>query len=239
MHKLHIITPVKDSLNTTLQTIESVLNSQIDVGFTYTVYNDYSTQETTQRLEEESSDKGFKLIHLENITKYESPNYLPILQLAQAQAIQDDAHLIIVESDVVVTQNTIETLYRYSQKQPDAGLIASVTNDRAGNVNFPYLYAKNYEKKAINTKKRLSFCCTLITNKFLNTYDFKLLDAKKSWYDIHISRQSRKLGFKNFLLMNLPVLHIPHSSRPWKKLKYTNPIRYYFSKYFIKNRDRF
>ncbi|NLI71963.1 MAG: glycosyltransferase family 2 protein [Bacteroidales bacterium] len=239
MDKLHIITPVKDSLDTTLQTIKSILNSQTDVCFNYTIYNDFSTQVTTQRLEKEAAEKGFKLVHLKDITMNESPNYLPVLQLAQAQAIQDNAHLIIVESDVVVAQSTIEILYQYSQKHPDAGLIASVTNDEEGNVNFPYLYAKNYEKKAIDTKKRLSFCCTLITNKFLNAYDFKLLDTKKSWYDIHISRQSRKLGFKNYLLMNLPVLHIPHSSRPWKKLKYTNPIRYYFSKYFVKNKDKF
>jgi len=33
------------------------------------------------------------------------------------------------------------------------------------------------------------------------------------------------------LLTNVPVLHLPHSSRPWKMLKYTNPLKYYWKKY--------
>ena len=38
-------------------------------------------------------------------------------------------------------------------------------------------------------------------------------------------------GFHNYLFINLPVLHRPHGSRPWKKLKYTNPLKYYWLKY--------
>lgn len=239
MNKLHVITPVKDSLETTLRTIESVLNSKSAVSFDYTIYNDFSSDETTERLEKESLDNGFKLINLKDFTIHPSPNYLLILQMAQAEALRENAHLIIIESDVVVMPDTIETLYNQSVELQHAGLIASITHDGEGIVNFPYLYAKNYELKRIDTKKRISFCCTLITIKFLNSYDFKELNPEKSWYDIFISRQSLQLGFSNYLLMETPVLHNPHSSRPWKKLKYTNPLRYYFSKFFIKNNDKF
>ena len=44
-------------------------------------------------------------------------------------------------------------------------------------------------------------------------------------------------GFKNYLAKHLEVLHLPHSSRPWKQLKYTRPILYYFKKLIYK-RDR-
>jgi hypothetical protein len=63
------------------------------------------------------------------------------------------------------------------------------------------------------------------------------LSAKKDWFDIHISRQSKKLGFKNYLIREQGVLHLPHSSRPWKQLKYSNPLKYYFHKLFS-HRDR-
>jgi len=45
------------------------------------------------------------------------------------------------------------------------------------------------------------------------------------------------LGFKNYLMTSLPVLHIPHSSRPWKHLKYTNPLKYYWKK-LTEKRDK-
>lgn len=48
---LHIITPVKDSIDLSLQTIRSVLASQLSVPFVYTVYNDFSTPENRARLE--------------------------------------------------------------------------------------------------------------------------------------------------------------------------------------------
>ena len=34
-----------------------------------------------------------------------------------------------------------------------------------------------------------------------------------------------------------PVLHKPHSSRPWKQLKYTNPLLYYWRK-LTQHRDK-
>jgi hypothetical protein len=77
----------------------------------------------------------------------------------------------------------------------------------------------------------------LLTNKYLNSFDFKLLDPDKAWFDVTISHKSTELGFSNYLLTSSPVLHKPHSSRPWKQLKYTNPLKYYFLKY-TKKRDK-
>ena len=56
-------------------------------------------------------------------------------------------------------------------------------------------------------------------------------------HDVFISHKSIELGFNNYLVTTLPVLHLPHSSRPWKQLKYTNPIKYYWRK-LIDKRDK-
>ena len=237
MNKIHIITPVKNSFGTTIKAIESVCNSDIKADFNYTIYNDFSDEETTFFLEEASIKFGFELVNLTDITTHPSPNYLLVLQLAQKKAIQEKAHLVIVESDVLVEKNTIQQLVLSASDLVNPGLIAAATTDEKGEINFPYLYARKYKIGAIKTKKRLSFCCTLLTNTFLSSYNFENLNPEKSWYDIFISHKSSDIGFSNYLLTNVPVLHLPHSSRPWKKLKYTNPLKYYWQK-ITKKRDK-
>lgn len=238
MSELHIITPVKNSIPTTLETIRAVSEAMQDTGAHYSIYNDFSTNEATAQLQKASEIYDFELINLSDITEHPSPNYLLILQLAQQKAIQQNAHLLIIESDVEITIKTIHELISYTKSLEKPGLIAAVTVDTHGQINFPYLYAQKYKPAIHATKKRLSFCCTVLTNKLLNAYDFKDLNPEKSWYDIFISHKSVELGFSNYLLTNMPVLHKPHSSRPWKLLKYSNPIKYYFRKYFVKNNDK-
>ena len=43
MKLLHIITPVKDSLDSTLETARAIMGSDLQVPHTYTIYNDFST----------------------------------------------------------------------------------------------------------------------------------------------------------------------------------------------------
>ncbi len=237
MNHLQIITPVKDSLETTLKTIEGIRKAEKSFPSTYTVYNDFSSENTTECLAASSQKYGYELVNLKDITSHPSPNYLLVLQMAQKKALSDGAHLLIIESDVVVEPNTIQKLYDYCSILDRPGMIASVTVDIERNINFPYLYARNFKSTVISTKKRLSFCCTLLTNDFLQQFDFGLLNPEKSWYDVFISHKSIELGFNNYLITALPVLHLPHSSRPWKLLKYSNPIKYYWRK-LIDKRDK-
>ena len=230
MNKLHIITPVKDSLETTLRTIDGIMRSEIDANFSYTIYNDFSSDETTQQLTNESEKQGFSLVNLKDITSHASPNYLLILQAAQKKAIAENAHLLIVESDVIVEKNTIQKMVDSVDSLQNPGMIAAVTTSEDGNINFPYLYARKFSSGIIETKKRLSFCCTLLTNRYLSSFDFENLNPEKSWYDVFISHKSVELGYKNYLMTSLPVVHLPHSSRPWKQLKYTHPLKYYWKK---------
>jgi len=230
MTKLHILTPVKDSPETTLRTINSIMDSETDVKFSYTVYNDFSSDATTDILEETSEKLGFTLINLKNITLHPSPNYLLILQIAQQRANFENAHLLIIESDVIVEKDTIQQMYDSISSLEKPGMVAAVTKDNHGKINFPYFYAKNFTTGTVYTKKRLSFCCTLLTQSFLTSYNFDMLNPNKKWFDVFLSHKSIELDFKNYLLTSLPVLHLPHSSRPWKQLKYTNPVRYYFNK---------
>lgn len=231
MKQLHILTPVKDSIDLTLETIHAVMESDITVPHRYTVYNDFSTAENTARLQEASSQLGFRLVNLADVTDHPSPNYLLVLQMAQREAIEADAALLIVESDVVVKKNTLQGLYDGALEKEKCAIAAAVTVDATGTINYPYLHAKGKEGTVYAEKKHCSFCCSLLTPGFLRAFDFQRLDAGKNWFDVTISHEALTLGFCNYVFANLPVWHRPHGSRPWKQLKYKNPLKYYWLKY--------
>lgn len=237
MQAIHIITPVKDSIDLTLQTVEAIMNSSLTVPFEYTIYNDFSTPESTVLLREAADTYGFNLVNLEEITDHPSPNYLLVLQMAQKKAIEANAGLLIVESDVIVKPDTLQGMFDGAMQRQECGIAAAVTVDDQGAINYPYLYAKGEENKVYPTSKHVSFCCSLLTLNFMKRFDFGELNADKNWHDVTISHQSLKLGFKNYLFTSLPVWHRPHGSRPWKQLKYTNPLKYYWLK-FTKGRDK-
>lgn len=237
MKRIHIITPVKDSIELTLQTAEAIMNSKLQVPFVYTVYNDFSTVENTDLLRQASVRLGFELVNLSDITAHPSPNYLLILQIAQQKAIAAEAGLLIVESDVIVKEHTLQSLFEGALQHRNCGIAAAVTVDENENINYPYLYAKGKENQVFPEKKHLSFCCSLLTLNFLRAFDFRLLNSEKNWFDVTISHQALEKGFVNYLFTNLTVWHRPHSSRPWKQLKYKNPLKYYWLK-FTKGLDK-
>ncbi len=227
---VHIIMPVKDAIEMAEQAIRAVVGS----GHSLTVYDDFSMPENAERLDELQKELGIEVIHLSEKINHPSPNYRWVLIHSQQECVQKGAHLVIIESDVIVKESTIYTLFKGVKSR--IGIIASVTTNEKGIINFPYEYARRYKEDGI-CRKRLSFCCTLLTNEFLRAYDFEQLDPEKNWYDVHISHVSRQLGFENILQVSNPVVHKPHSSRPWKQLKYTNPLLYYWRKLILR-RDK-
>ena len=231
---LLIITPIKDSIETAKEAISKICASKGD--FSYLVYNDYSMPETKKILEADSV-KGYELINIEELVQTPSPNYRFTLQDSRKKAIESGAGLLIVESDVFVEPTTISKMVEFAQKTADCGMVAAITVDKAGEINFPYKHIEPDGSEAIVTNHRLSFCCTLLTLPLLKQLDFDSLSEKKDWFDVQISRNSRNLGFNNYVLPNVRVQHLPHSSRPWKKLKYTNPVKYYLRKWFL-GKDR-
>lgn len=235
MSDLIVITPVKDSLDTTIKTIDSVLLAK--GSFSYYIFDDFSNEETADYLDKDAASQGYQVIHLKDHVTSPSPNYRTTLIMAQQKALQNKVDLIIVESDVIVAPETLDGLCALAESLDQPGLVGSVTTDDQGMINFPYLHIKSDDPEVVLTKRSLSFCCTLITQKFLKAFDFNLLANEKDWFDVAISKKSRSLGFKNYVIKKLPVLHQPHSSRPWKQEKYSNPIRYYLKKLFFK-RDR-
>ena len=147
MKPLHIITPVKDSISSTIETIEAILSSKIRVPFHYTIYNDFSTAENTATLEKFVASKGdnISLVNLSEVTTHPSPNYLMVLQMSQQRAIEAGADLLIVESDVVVRPDTLQALADGAAERPDCGIAAAVTVDDNGAINYPYEYARGHE----------------------------------------------------------------------------------------------
>lgn len=220
---VHSIMPVKDSIETAEKAIRAVMRT----GHVLTVYDDYSTEANAAKLRTLQAELGFELIAIREHFDHPSPNYRWVLIDAQRKALADHVHLIIIESDVLVRSDTIDRLQQAVTEQ--TGLVAAVTTDEEGHVNFPYEYAKRYTADGVCTK-RLSFCCTLLSHTFLAACNFEQLDARKNWYDVFISHQAREMGFTNILQISNPVVHQPHSSRPWKQLKYTHPLLYYWRK---------
>ncbi|MCQ2288923.1 MAG: glycosyltransferase family 2 protein [Muribaculaceae bacterium] len=238
MKTLHVITPVKDSIETATQTIRAVMSSQLKIPVTYTVYNDFSTPETTAALQQLSQELGFELVNLCDVTDHPSPNYLLVLRTEQKKALAQDAGMLIVESDVTVQPHTLQALVDGALERPDCGIAASVTVDQDGVINYPY--KRDFAGKVnrvVDTRKHCSFCCSLLTPALLAAYDFEQLHPDKNWFDVTISHESLKHGLHNYVFTNLPVLHKPHASRPWKQLKYKNPLLYYWRK-FINKKDR-
>lgn len=230
MSKLHIITPVKDSVDIAIRTIESIMSSEISADFIYTVYNDFSSAESTTELESLATKFGFNLINLKDTTLHPSPNYLTILQMAQQRASFEAAHILIIESDIIVGKNTIQRMYDYASELENPGMIASITTDINKKVNYPYLYAKRIQSEVVSSKKQLSFCCSLLTQPFLSSYSFNMLNPERTWHDHFISRKAIELGFKNYLVTSVPVIHLKHSIYPWMHLKQTQPAKYYWNK---------
>lgn len=230
MSAVLVITPVKNSIETTLDTAKAIAASDVKVH--HIIFNDFSTEETKAELEKNKSEIGYELVHLEDITDHPSPNYKLVLQVSQKKALELGLPLLVIESDVVVKKDTISKLLAHQDSHQSSGLTGSVTVDEDGVVNFPYLKFKGRKEAEINTKRSLSFCCTLFSKQFLRAYDFTGLDDAKDWYDTFISSQALESGFENYVLMDAPVWHRPHGSRPWKQLKYKNPLKYYFLKYW-------
>ena len=151
-----IITPVKDSLNTTILTIKAISESKGD--FEYYVFNDFSLPETKLFLENAKKEYHFHVIHLEDLTSNPSPNYKLVLEMAQKTATEKRCPLIIIESDVVIKTNTIQELIQISKSKVDCGIVGAITVDENGNYNFPYAFERIKNSEVINTPHSLSFC---------------------------------------------------------------------------------
>jgi GT2 family glycosyltransferase len=230
MSEVFVITPVKNAVDSTLECAKAIADSNYSLK--HTIFNDFSTEETKSKLQTEAQKIGYRLVNLDEITNTPSPNYKIVLQMAQKEAIRSGIPLLVIESDVIIKRNTIAEMMVFLETYPKSGLIGAITVDEKDAVNFPYLKFKSVNKSVIRTERSLSFCCTLFSPDFLNSFDFMELDDTKDWYDTFISKKALELGFENYVLMETRVLHRPHGSRPWKQLKYSNPIKYYFLKFW-------
>ncbi len=227
-----IVTPVKDSLNTARETIETVVAYKGDSE--YLLFDDHSGDETREWLKNAATFYSLSLITAKEIGAGDSPNQWHLLQeLAQRRK---GRAILFIESDVRIEKSTIEELYEFSRNADKPGMVGAVTVDEHNAVCYPYEYVGKHTGEIVETHKRVSFCCTLITDTFLSQFPIEELHPKKSWFDVELSKKARSFGYKNYILLNQRVYHRPHSSRPWKKEKYRNPIRYYIKK-LITGRD--
>ena len=103
---LHIIMPVKDSLEIAERAIRAIVHS----GHTLCVYDDNSLPANAVRLDALASELGITVVHIAELTDHPSPNYRLVLQHAQQQALRDNQHLVIIESDVIIQSDTLSRM---------------------------------------------------------------------------------------------------------------------------------
>ena len=123
-----------------MQTAEQAIRAVVASGHTLTVYDDYSSEENAAFLDQLHDELGISVIHISDHIDHPSPNYRWVLIHAQQQAVAHNAHLLIIESDVIVRPDTIS---RLQQAVSDSvGMVAAVTVNEEGEINFPYEYGR-------------------------------------------------------------------------------------------------
>ncbi len=215
MNNLHVITVVKNSIESALITIDSILTSECTVNFKFYVYNDFSSDETKEKLEIESQKLHFSLINLCDFSSNKSSNLLKIIQLAQQNAIADKAHLLFIDSDIVIGTNTIQRLYENAGIHQKVGMISAITTNIHGKITSPFLFTKDFKTGIFETKKSLHFCCIILTYNLLSSIDFRDIKSEKVNINAAISKTAIGKGFFNYLLTSVQVLYFPHKTSFW------------------------
>lgn len=234
-NQIIVMTPVKNAIDHAKNCILSVL--EFLPNSTYFVIDDFSNDAEVKKLGEFVLNKPIQFIDLKKITQNPSPNYDLALGIVLKNAYENKKSVLVVESDVVLNGKAINSILQNGMLPKRPGLVGAITQNEKGEINYPYQFLNRWRwKKKIKNEmikvKAVSFCCTLIGCEFISDIMFENWADKKGWYDLKLSRWARKLGYENFLCTT-PVLHYPHSSRPWKNEKYENFIKYYFKKWII------
>ena len=141
--QLHIIMPVKDSIEIAERAIRAIVAS----GHTVCVYDDNSLQENAERLDQIAKEKSIQVVHISDLTDHPSPNYRLVLQMAQEEALDKGKHLVIVESDVIIQPDTLNRML--AKVEEGVGMVAAVTIDENGEYKQIYRkYNEVYKSKS-------------------------------------------------------------------------------------------
>lgn len=183
----------------------------------------------------ESLKRNMKLLVLESDVFLLSDKTIPTLE----KILEENLKIAMIGS-LTIGPHPHEIIYAESSQEYQKKYEQILTKKDELSSNFPYGRLKDkmryrniklsrWKIPKIFPRKHLSFCCTLISMDFEKTL-MSLDFSSHKWYDLISSRLAYKNNFKLFVETSFPVLHLPHSSRPEKKLKYRNPMSYYIAK---------
>lgn len=221
MKCLHIITPVKDSIDSTLETVKAIMESDIwFLSLTLSI-----TISARKKI-----PIGWKRPPVNGIFVWSTYQTWPTTPLPtiywcykqHKRSHRSRCRIADCGIGCYCQKNTLQSLYNGALQQNNAEL-QQLWQPMKRHNQLPLPTRQGTRESSIPGKKHCSFCCSLLTPGLLKAFDFQTLDPSKNWYDVTISHESLKRGFQNYLFTTLPVWHRPHSSRPWKQLKYKNP----------------
>lgn len=225
-----VLIPFRDSLTTLQKTIIALRESTPDIPLL--LCDDASSASCLKDLNTWLEAQNWVGVELLSLPKAgDAPQYGLALREGLTRAHSELRQLLVVESDVEVLPGVAEGLQRVLERNPCAVMAGAVTIDSEGVWNFPYagtFRADKLRSSPLIRRRSLSFCCTLLDHVFVeNLLHTPFPDT--GWMDLKISAIARKFGTL-WLALDLQVIHNPHSSRPWKLLKYKSPLLYYFYK---------
>ena len=84
MAQVLVITPVKNAIETTLDTARAIAASSVKVQ--HVIFNDFSTEETKASLEKHRAELGHGLIHIEDLTNHPPP--LSLIHIVSCRQIE-------------------------------------------------------------------------------------------------------------------------------------------------------
>ncbi|MDR0547722.1 MAG: hypothetical protein LBG77_09145 [Dysgonamonadaceae bacterium] len=200
MHQLHIVTPIWNAADSVKRSIAAIVSSKVVFPFEYTVYNACLAGDKLKKLTELSAQYHFNVVSVNPSGSSPISLLVEMLRQAQQQALLAEVPLLWVSPDVVVNKDTVQELFEYRRFMERAGLISALVHDSKDIIAAPHLYAWKYNRGIVPTHQNVGLSCVLFTPRLLAAIDFGDLPDTEEAFDVRISKRSRRLGFRNYLI---------------------------------------
>ncbi|MDR1682107.1 MAG: hypothetical protein LBS25_01770 [Candidatus Symbiothrix sp.] len=213
MEQLHIISPAWNVSDNVQRMISAVVSSKVVFPFEYTVYSACIEDEQNRKLTKLAGEHHFKMAQLNDKTSAPNIQLTQILQHAQKKAMNAGVPLLVVWPEVLVAKDTIQELFEYGRMMERSGLISAIVRDAKGNIAQPHSFAMSYNRGIVPTHHNVGLFCALFTSRLLAIIDFTDLPDTKESFEAKISKRSRRLGFKNYMITTSSVEWTPKRGR--------------------------
>ncbi|EKD94548.1 MAG: Glycosyl transferase family 2 [uncultured bacterium] len=231
MIKLSIIIGNCNTYELTRNCIESIYKHKPNFSFEIIIVDDASTDNSQKELR--SLEKKYKnlktLLNIRNVGYVRTNN--------KGLNSSKGEYKLLLNSDTLVHQNTLQNLVDFAKKNKDAGVVGSKLLNIDGSTqescyNFPTIWnVVNYKKFAPNSDAPIVVDAVVGASFLITPLSFKLIGNLSEKYvsyfeDLDYCREVKRKGLKVYYLPDSLVIHyhgesfkqLASSDNQWKKL---------------------